>query len=113
MKCRRQSRLSDGVCPPTRPLGVQELRGGQRGREDRFWGYVQTHVGQAYLQIARGVKRVISENQEGNLLRLQALHKLCCTRNERCAAQDDSIHIYQVVLDTVHALSPLCVKGQL
>ena len=102
MQRRRQPGLTDGKRPPTRSLGVQKLRGRQRGREDRFGWHVQPHIGQAYLQVALGVLRVIGQNQEGDSLRPQVLQKLCRSWDKRRAPHDDPIHICQVMLDIIH-----------
>ena len=77
---------------------MQELRGRQRGGEDRFRCYIQSHKVQPYLQVARGVQRVIGKNQERDSFSLQPLHKLCRPWDERRPPQDDPIHICQVIL---------------
>src|SRR5256886_8578203 len=74
MQRRCQSRLPENVGSPTRPLVMQELRGRQRGREDRFRWHIQSHKVQPDLQVAWGVQRVIGKNQEWDPLSPQMLH---------------------------------------
>jgi len=120
MQCCRQPRLSDNIGASAGPLRVQELRSSQRGGEDRFRGHIQPHIGQPHLQVTRCVQRVIGKNQERNPLSSQALYKLGCSRKKCRTPHDDSIHIDQVILDTVHVppsivcclaylLSDLCI----
>src|SRR5581483_6169156 len=47
---RCQARLADGEGAAARSLRVEELRGCQRGRKNRFWWHIQPHMMESHLQ---------------------------------------------------------------
>src|SRR5438270_1922015 len=106
MQSRCQSGLAQSIGLATWPLRLQELRGSQGRGEDCFNWHVQSYIVQAYLQVARCVHRIIGKNQERDTLGVQVLHKICRPWNKRRSPQDNTIHIYQIILDIVQLSSP-------
>ena len=104
-----QAGFADDKGAPIGLLLMEELGRGERGCENGLSGYVQSHVGEAHLQVALRVERIVSENEEGNILCAQALYKFACARDHCIALDNDAIHIGQVVFDAVHMFYPFAV----
>ena len=93
---RGQPDLADHEGAATRPLRVQELRGGQRGGPDPILRNVQPTAEQPCSQVTPGVDRVVRHDDEVGPMRRQLGDEVIGAGNHVFLVDEHPIHVHQV-----------------